>query len=188
MTISIFGKAADDGHVLTSLWKQYNEASKADRPQKEAEILMEIREEAMKKRLPVDFYDAGKEYISAVERRDWKKSTQVRNEFGDAVKKFDYPIVTYTWMKDFGNYSADSRQEYVLSRKKDFEGRHPQFFRNIDYQMGGNLADFIKDDAEYVFWDLLVNRYYYREENSEAYRELQSKIGNVYPNGAYLEY
>ena len=28
-----------DGHVLTALWKQYEEASKADRPQKEAEIL-----------------------------------------------------------------------------------------------------------------------------------------------------
>ena len=28
-----------DGHVLTALWKQYEDASKADRPQKEAEIL-----------------------------------------------------------------------------------------------------------------------------------------------------
>lgn len=31
-------KPMNDQHVLTSLWKEYEEASKADRPQKEAEI------------------------------------------------------------------------------------------------------------------------------------------------------
>ena len=101
MLFSFFGKA-DDGHTLNSLWKQYEEASKADLPQKEAELLQQIRDEAFTKRLPVDFYDAGKLYISTVERRDWKKSSQVRSEFGELVKKFDYPIVTYTWMKAFG--------------------------------------------------------------------------------------
>ena len=91
MMISLLSKAADDGRTLTGLWKQYYEASKADRPQKEAEILQKIREEALVKRLPVDFYDAGKEYVSVVERRDWKKSSQLRLEFGELVKKFDYP-------------------------------------------------------------------------------------------------
>ena len=37
-----------DGHVLTALWKQYEEAPKADRPQKEAEILTKIKAEAGK--------------------------------------------------------------------------------------------------------------------------------------------
>ena len=36
-----------DGHVLTALWKQYEEANKADRPQKEAEILTKIKAEAV---------------------------------------------------------------------------------------------------------------------------------------------
>ena len=187
MLFSFFGKA-DDGHTLNSLWKQYDEASKADLPQKEAELLQQIRDEAFTKRLPVDFYDAGKLYISTVERRDWKKSSQVRSEFGELVKKFDYPIVTYTWMKAFGGYSAESRLEFVKSRLKDFEGRTPQFYSDIDYQMGGKLKEFIVDDMEYVLWDLLVNRYYYNEENSDAYRELVKHIGERYPNGAYLEY
>ena len=43
-----------DGHVLTALWKQYEEANKADRPQKEAEILTKIKTEAQKQRLAVD--------------------------------------------------------------------------------------------------------------------------------------
>ena len=188
MMISLLSKAADDGRTLTSLWKQYYEASKADRPQKEAEILQKIREEALVKRLPVDFYDAGKEYVSVVERRDWKKSSQLRLEFGELVKKFDYPIVTYTWMKEFGGSSADARLEFVRSRLSDFRDRHPQFYRDIDYQMGGNLKDFIQDDREYVLWDLLVNRYYYNEEDSEVYRELNKLLGKRYPNAAYLEY
>ena len=36
-------KADKDGHVLTSLWKQYSDAQKADRPQKEAEHLINQR-------------------------------------------------------------------------------------------------------------------------------------------------
>ena len=52
-----------DGHVLTALWKQYEDASRADRPQKEAEILSKIKTEAQKQRLPVDFYDAATKYV-----------------------------------------------------------------------------------------------------------------------------
>ena len=57
----------DDGHVLTDLWNKYEEARKADRPQKEAEILAEIRQKAQKQHLPVDFYDAATQYVSAVQ-------------------------------------------------------------------------------------------------------------------------
>ena len=34
----------NDGHVLTQLWDRYESARKADRPQKEAEILSQIKE------------------------------------------------------------------------------------------------------------------------------------------------
>ena len=50
--------AMPDGHVLTNLWKHYAEAQKADRPQLEAELLAQIKEEAIRQHLPVDFYDA----------------------------------------------------------------------------------------------------------------------------------
>ena len=58
MSISLFAHAGE-GHALKSLWKQYDEAHAADRPQKEVEILQQIREEAQKKRLHLDFFDAG---------------------------------------------------------------------------------------------------------------------------------
>ena len=67
-----------DGHVLTALWKQYEEANKADRPQKEADILSKIKAEAVKQRLAVDFYDAAVKYVESVQRRDWKKRDELR--------------------------------------------------------------------------------------------------------------
>jgi hypothetical protein len=69
-----------DGHVLTALWKQYEDASRADRPQKEAEILAKIKTEAQKQRLPVDFYDAATKYVESVQRRDWKKRAELRTQ------------------------------------------------------------------------------------------------------------
>jgi len=62
-----------DGHTLTALWKEYDEASKADLPKKEASILEQIKKEAQAKRLPVDFWDAATKYVYAVQRRDWKQ-------------------------------------------------------------------------------------------------------------------
>ena len=57
--------AMPDGHVLTNLWKQYEEAQKADRPQLEAELLAQIKEEAIRQHLPVDFYDAATAYVES---------------------------------------------------------------------------------------------------------------------------
>ena len=74
-------KSADmtDGHKLTTLWKQYEDASKADLPQTEASILEKIKAEALEKRLPVDFWDAATKYVNTVQRRDWKQSSALRS-------------------------------------------------------------------------------------------------------------
>ena len=52
-----------DGHVLTPLWKEYAKASGADRPTKEAEILLRIKEQALAGRLMWDYYDAARKYV-----------------------------------------------------------------------------------------------------------------------------
>ena len=82
------------------LWKQYEEAHKADRPQTEADILSKIKAEAVKKRLAADFYDAATKYVEAVQRRDWKKREEARKNLEKEVKDFDEPMVTYLWMSE----------------------------------------------------------------------------------------
>ena len=109
-----------DGHVLTALWKQYEEASKADRPQKEAEILTKIKDEAVKQRLAADFYDAAVKYVESVQRRDWKKRDELRKNLEKEVNDFDEPMVTYLWMSDQAGTSSDARWAFVRDRSEAF--------------------------------------------------------------------
>ena len=91
--------AMEDGHVLTDLWRRYEDARREDRPQKEAEILSEIKAEALRKHLPVDFYDASTKYVNTVLRRDWKQGDKLREDLEADVKRLNHPLVTFLWMK-----------------------------------------------------------------------------------------
>lgn len=177
-----------DGHQLTALWKKFEEASKADRPQTEAKILSQIKEEAVRRRLPVDFYDAAKAYVNSVQRRDWKKRAELRQQLSDEVKSFDEPIVTYLWMNEFAGASTDERWAFVQSRSEAFEGRHPAFYGLIGGMMGGVLGDFVADDREFVLWHLLTGRSYSDPGKDEVYRALKKKVAGRYPSEAWLEY
>ena len=151
----------NDGHVLLSKWAEYEKARKADRPQKEAELLQSIRTEAMQRHLAADFYDAGKQYVYAVQRRNWKERDAAREEFGHLVQQFDEPIVTYTWMGEFGGKPSDERWEYVREQGDRFARvRHPEFWRNLGGYLAGALKEFVQNDREYVLWDLLRSRQY----------------------------
>ena len=178
-----------DGHVLTALWKQYDEASRADRPVKEAEILAKIKKEAQDRRLPVDFYDAATEYVKSVQRRDWKKRQETLNQLQEEVKAFDHPLVTYLWMSDYSYDSSDKRWAFVKDRANVFrKGRNKPLYRNIDHLMGGEMPAFIASDYEYVLWDLLGARRYEVPEKDEIYSALKAEVAGRYPGEGYLAY
>ena len=178
-----------DGHVLTALWKQYEEASKADRPQQEAEILTKIKTEAKKQRLAADFYDAATQYVETVQRRDWKKRAELRENLQKEVEAFNHPMVTYQWMGSFGNASSDERWEFVKNRAKAFrEGHNSALYRGVDGLMGGAMKDFMASDYEYVLWHLLGNRSYSEISNDEIYNALKAEVAGKYPGEGYLAY
>ena len=169
-----------DNHQLTALWKQYDAAQKADRPQKEAEILAQIKKEAADKRLPVDFYDAATEYVQTVQRRDWKQQEKLRKDLEAEVKAFDEPIVTFTWMKEWNYSSGSALWQYVKTRKDGLQGCHRPFHKGVSNYLNGALLPFIRSDWEYVLWALQGER--------EAREELEKEIEGRYPNEAALEY
>ena len=178
-----------DGHVLTALWKQYEEASKADRPQKEAEILTKIKAEAQKQRLAADFWDAAVQYVNSVQRRDWKKRDELRTNLKKEVEEFGDPMVTYLWMGDWGNASSDERWAYVQARSEAFRaGRNKALWRGIDGLMGGEMTSFVASDYEYVLWHLLGNRRYDDPETDELYRTLKAEVAGRHPGEGYLAY
>ena len=99
----------ENGHVLTARWAEYEKMQKADRPQKEAELLLGIRNEAFQKHLSADFYDAGSRYLQAAARRNWKLRDSLQRDWETQVKRFDEPIVTYTWMGESAGKSTEER-------------------------------------------------------------------------------
>jgi len=178
----------DDGHQLTALWAQYEEARKADRPQKEAEILSQIKKEAMDRRLPVDFYDAATKYVSTVERRDWKQREPALKTLAEEVESFDFPIVTVLWMDEYQHAPSDRQWAYVKEHLEGFQGKNTPFYRGIGSFLGGNLGGFVGSDKEYVLWRLLQRRSFVHIENDEVYQALAAEVKGTYPNEPALEY
>ena len=180
-----------NGHVLTAQWAEYEKMQKADRPQKEAEILKGIRDEAMRRHLPADFYDAGKQYFQVERRRNWKLNDSLRTEFQGLVERFNEPIVTYTWMGEFAGKSTEERWEYVQRTLDAFaRGQHPEFYRNLGAYLAGALKEFISNDREYVLWDLLRSRQmsFEEPEKDEVYQLLKEDVAGRYPAEATLRY
>ena len=148
----------NDGHTLTSLWKKYDAARKADRPQLEAEILSEIKQEAMRQHLSLDFYDAATQYVSTVQRRDWKQRDALNKALEQEVKAFDEPVVTFQWMSRWQYASTEALWAYVQAHPDGFKGRTSGFYADAGGYLGGALPRFIASDREYVLWRLLSSR------------------------------
>ena len=180
-----------NGHVLLAQWAEYEKMKQADRPQKQADILLQIRDEAMKRHLSADFYDAGKQYIVVSSLRNWKRNDSLRADFGRLVERFDEPIVTYAWMDEFANKPTEARWAYVQSKGDAFsKGHHPEFYRNLYPYLGGALKEFVTSDREYVLWDLLRRRSIDWEtpKKDEIYAALKAEIGDRYPAVQTLRY
>ena len=177
------------GHVLTALWKQYEEANKADRPQKEAEILTKIKDEAARQRLAADFYDAAVKYVESVQRRDWKKREELRKNLEQEVKDFDEPMVTYLWMSEQAGASSDARWAFVRDRAAAFRaGHNTALYRGIGGLMGGAMTDFVASDYEYALWHLIGARRYDDPEKDEIYRTLKAEVEGKNPQEGYLAF
>ena len=178
----------NDGHKLTALWKQYEEASKADRPREEADLLARIKEEAIQKHLPVDFYDAATAYVRVVARRDWKQQDRLQEQLEKEVTDFDEPIVTFHWMNSWKGVSSEALWDYVKQNEDRFQGHTPAFYRNIQNYLGDRLKPFIRTDKEYVLWRILANRGSGNLSDDPVYKALLAEVSGIYPNEAALEY
>lgn len=180
-----------DGHVLTELWADWNKSVAQDRPKRQAEILSEIRRQAMERRLAWDFYDASVRYVDAVSDIDWKKRDSLETEFADNVRKFGEPVVTFVWMAGNGK-RADSLFRYVQEESKSLKNSHNKAFystgvRHLHTTYAPFLSHFYANDYEYAMWQLLSYKSGRTCEGS-VYEALKDYEEKSYPLGAYLEY
>ena len=172
---------SEDGHTLTALWRQYEEASKADLPQKEASILEQIKKEAKEKRLPVDFWDAATQYVYTLQRRDWKRRDSLREALAKEVEEFNYPIVTFLWMDEWKGVSTDELWGFL--QKNPLEGNNPALHRGMDGFLNGALTQFVDKDNEWAHWRLLNGRY-----SEPVVKALEKMVEGKYPQEGALKY
>ena len=104
----------EQGHALTSLWKNYYSAQKADLPKQMSEALDAIMEQAKAKRYHWDFYDAAVKKVDAEVSRNWKVRQEMNTFLANAIKEYDEPIVTYTYRSSYG---GSGLLDYVLANK-----------------------------------------------------------------------
>ncbi|MBQ6086432.1 MAG: hypothetical protein IJK96_00050 [Bacteroidales bacterium] len=186
-------KTDGDGHVLVSLWKQYKEATDADRPQKQASVLESIIKEASSRRLSWDFYDASRQYEEVVRSRNWKLRDSLRRQLASRVKEYGDPLVTFEHMRTKQGKSRKELAEYVLSQKAGLvTARNLPFYKeannpSVAYAMDQCLPDKIANDYEYALWTCILSSGGDLREDP-AFKELTSVLGGSYPCGAYLEY
>ena len=184
-SISLFAQEMNDAHVLTALWKQYEQAHKADLPQKEADALSKIKAEATERHLPVDFYDAATAYVSTVQRRDWKQRDTLQAQLAKEVEAFGDPLVTFLWKAEWKSDSVDDLWAYVQANPDGFMGCNRALHRGVDGILSGSLKPFIRSDREYTLWYLTARRY---SDNEEINQALEAEVNGIYPNQAVLEF
>lgn len=172
---------SEDGHSLTALWKQYDEASKADLPKKEASILEQIKKEAIQKRLPVDFWDAATQYVYTVQRRDWKQRESLREALAKEVEEFNYPIITFLWMDEWKGVGRDELWKYL--QENPLEGNHPALHGGMTSFLSGALTQFVDNDQEWAHWRLLQDRY-----SEPVVQALEKMVEGKYPQEGALKY
>ncbi len=172
----------EQGHALTSLWKNYYSAQKADLPKQMSEALDAIMEQAKAKRYHWDFYDAAVKKVDAEVSRNWKVRQEMNTFLANAIKEYDEPIVTYAYRSSYG---GSGLLDFVLANTTRLQaGKNKAFHTRTAGHMNGLLNGFIQDDYEYALWsERLSNR-----NSSKGIEALKEYLGETYPNAAWNEY
>lgn len=179
----------DGKNDIAGLWKEYESASSADKPQKQLEILEEIKKAALKQRLPWDFYKAGRNFVDVSLRRNWKLRDSLDRQFQNEIKEFDEPILTFYYGKDDG---IDGKKEFIAANRRALEaGRNSEFYSEDSHirssVFGAVLPDLIQNDYQYALWSMALAS----AHNNELFEDFRSPLSDVtgsqYPASALLE-
>ncbi len=184
-TFAFIRKYDGSDFVLTSLWKEYDAAQKADRPETALSVLDRIMVKAREERLHYDFYTAACNKLTVETSRDWKKNEEWRQWLDREIEEYDEPIVTFCHKID--NHAADLSADYVLVNKTKLQaGRNSAFYGRCGaFSFPSVWTGFFRDDYEFVLWACLSGCV---SDSGKAVKALEEHTGDIYPNSAFLEY
>ena len=182
-------KDARDNSQVSKLWKDYEAARKADRPQKQLDILQDIKRLAAKERLPWDFYRAGDEFVNVSSSRNWKLRDSLYKQFQEDIASFDEPVLTFYNSR----YNLAGKSEFLKANRSRLEkGRHTDFYEHDEsfaqevYE--DVLVESIRNDWEYVLWSLVTGHRWDPGTVREYAGLLEQALSDRYPEAAFLEF
>ena len=183
MAAMITDRGADTGRdrTIEKLWKDYESAESSDLPQKQLEILQEIKKTASAQDAWYDFYRAGEEYVNVRSSVNWKEREQALEQWKAEAESCGSPIVVYAFMHSRGTSALDYVQEHRTQMEKSC---HREFYESLvpNSKFGPLLPDMIDNDYDYALWDLGTS-------GTAAAREiLKDRVSDTYPLAAFLEY
>ena len=159
-------------HVLTSMWKDYEEAVKADLPQKMMEISAEIKQEAFRRHLPWDFYDASLKHVNAGVSRNWKLRDSLNTAAAKGFEDFGDPLLLLMYDMKMWKSSPDSLYNYVqsnASRLKRSESRDVYtgcnpfsltvLLSSILKPCSESVLNALDNDYEFALWSVLLRQW-----------------------------
>ena len=177
---------------VAKLWKDYEAARKADRPQKALDILQDIKRLAVKERLPWDFYKAGDTYVDVASSRNWKLRDSLYTQFQKDIAAFDEPVLTFYNTR---NDNSSGMADFLKRNRRQLEsGRHDDFYRNdpnLGYESFSRVLvdnDLIANDWQYALWSLVIGSRWYPSQVKEYADMLDEALGGGYPQAALLEF
>ena len=181
--------AAAPDSPAAKLWKDYEAARKADRPQKQLDILQDIKRLAAKERLPWDFYRAGDEFVNVSSSRNWKLRDSLYKQFQEDIASFDEPVLTFYNSR----YNLAGKSEFLKANRSRLEKvRHTDFYEHDEsfaqevYE--DVLVESIRNDWEYVLWSLVTGHRWDPGTVREYAGLLEQALSGRYPEAAFLEF
>lgn len=185
-TMNSFANTNDnEGHALLSLWKEYNQADKADKPKTQLEVLEKIKAEAIKQKQPWDFYDAAQKTASVRSRINWKDRQAAQDDLKKEIMEYGEPIAVVSYY--LNEHSNAEAFQYAQEHKARLEaGRHDAFYGNtavVTFSTYGSvLLKQIKNDYEFVLWYLFAHSYKPSDE------EFDAMVKGRYPEEAFARF
>lgn len=180
---------------LTSLWKQYETAVKADRPQKRMALLEDIKSLAFSSRSAWDYYRACREFVEVGSMRNWKLRDSLEAEFVKEVAEYDEPVLNVMRMVERRSCPADSIMRYVRENSLRMSNvRNVDVYSNkalfpLSADLHGILFPLMGNDYEYALWLLLAARGNgYSEIAQEVLSRLVELTGESYPKRPFAQW
>lgn len=161
---------------ISKLWREYERAQKADKPQDQIEILDEIKEQALKERSHWDYYISCRYRVEVGANINWKNTAKLEKAFEQEIKDYNEPIVSF-----FHSSDSAERKEILIHNKAKLESENNiRFYYEDPIIIWGDykkfLIPYIANDYEYALWSL------------RDFDLLEEYFGERYPQAAFVDY